>query len=140
MYRNVNYTLEQAMMTQLGSRFSAALSWTSTLDRARWWTPHPGRFVAGKEIRHPLCGTLGASQGQSGLVWKIWLQQQFDPLTFNPVASRCTDWANPIHFHNVYLHETLMGISHNKQYRDFQAFWQLIVVIVTISISFWNAW
>ena len=35
-----------------------------------WLTPRPGRFTAGKEIRHPLHRRLGGSQGRRGRVRK----------------------------------------------------------------------
>ena len=36
-------------------------------------------------------------QGRSGWVWKISLPPGFGPRTVQPVVSRCTDWAIPIH-------------------------------------------
>jgi hypothetical protein len=35
-----------------------------------WLMPRPGRFTAGKEIRHPLHRRLGGSQGRRGRVRK----------------------------------------------------------------------
>ena len=55
----------------------------------------PGRFNPRKETRYPLYRTLGVLQGRSGRVQKISSPPGFDPRTFQPVASRYTDWAIP---------------------------------------------
>jgi len=57
--------------------------------------PRPGRFTPVTEIRYPLYRRLGGPQGRSGRVWKISPLPEFDPQTFQPVASRYTDWAIP---------------------------------------------
>jgi hypothetical protein len=49
------------------------------------------------KTRYPLYRRLGGPQDRSGRVWKISPPRGFDPLTFQPVASRCTDCAIPAH-------------------------------------------
>ena len=44
-----------------------------------------------------LPGKTGRPQGRSGRVRKITPPPGFDPRTFQPVASRYTDWAIPVH-------------------------------------------
>ena len=62
-----------------------------------WLTPHPGRSTPSK-TRYPLYRRLGGSQGRSGRVWKISPPPGLDPRTVRPVASRCIDWADVVHF------------------------------------------
>ena len=57
----------------------------------------PGRFTVGEEMEYLLYTGLGGPQGLSGRVRKYSPQQGFYPLTVQPVASRCTDWAMPAH-------------------------------------------
>jgi hypothetical protein len=45
----------------------------------------------------PLYRRLGGAQSRSGRVRKISPPPGFDPRTFQPVASRYTDWAIPAH-------------------------------------------
>ena len=59
---------------------------------------HPGK------TRYPLYRWLGGPQGQSGRVRKILPPPGFDPGTFQPVASRYTDWAIPAPFYFVFLY------------------------------------
>ena len=47
--------------------------------------------------RYPLYRRLGGPQGRPGRVPKISFQPGFVPRTVQPVASRCTDYAIPIH-------------------------------------------
>jgi len=55
----------------------------------------PAALPLGK-TRYPLCRKLdGGPQSQSGQVWKIPPPPGLDPRTFQPVASRCIDWAIP---------------------------------------------
>ena len=56
----------------------------------------PAVLPPGK-TRYPLYRRLGGSQGQSGRVRKISPPKGFDPRTVQPVASRYTDWAIPVH-------------------------------------------
>ena len=77
--------------------YSSTLSLTSKLHGRGWSTPRPGHFTPGKENRYPLYSRLGGRQGRSGQVRKISPPPEFDPRTVQPVASRCTDWANPTH-------------------------------------------
>jgi len=61
-----------------------------------WSTP---RFTPGKEIRSPLYRKLC---GPPGRVWtgaENLAPPEFDPRTVQPVASRYTDWASPVHTH-----------------------------------------
>jgi hypothetical protein len=50
----------------------------------------PAPLTPGK-TRYSLYRMLGWPQGRSGEVWKISPRPGFDPLTVQPVASRCTD-------------------------------------------------
>jgi hypothetical protein len=56
----------------------------------------PAALPPGK-TRYPLYRRLGESLGRSGQVRKISPPPGFDPRTFQPVASRYTDWAIPVH-------------------------------------------
>ena len=60
-------------------------------------TLRPGPLTPEKETRYPLYGRLGEPQGQSGQVRKTLPSPGFDLRTFQPVASRYTDWA----IHNI---------------------------------------
>jgi hypothetical protein len=60
-------------------------------------TPHPTRFMPGRENLYPLYRSLGGPQGQSGRVWKITLSPGFNPRTVQPVANRYTAYAIPAH-------------------------------------------
>jgi len=64
-------------------------------------TPRTGRFTSGKEIRYSLYRRLGKPQGRSGRVRKISPPPVFDPRTVQPVASRYTDCAIPVHLIHV---------------------------------------
>ena len=55
----------------------------------------PAALPPGK-TRYPLYRRLGGPQGRSGRVRKISSPPGFDPRTFQPVASRYTDWAKLI--------------------------------------------
>ena len=50
--------------------------------------PRPGRSTPGKETRYPLHRRLDGSQGQFGRVRKFFPPPEFDPRTFQPLASR----------------------------------------------------
>jgi hypothetical protein len=56
----------------------------------------PAAFPPGK-IRYPLYRRLGGPQSRSGRMRKRSPPPAFDPWTFQPVASRCTNWAIPAH-------------------------------------------
>jgi hypothetical protein len=47
--------------------------------------------------QYPLYRRLGRPQGRSGRVRKISPPPEFDPRTFQPVASRYTDYDIPAH-------------------------------------------
>ena len=49
---------------------------------------------------YPLYRRLGGPQGRYGRVRKISPPSGFDPRTVQPVASRYTDWAKPVHNNN----------------------------------------
>ena len=49
---------------------------------------HAPAALTPEKIRYPLCGRLGVPQDLSGRV----PPPGFDPRTFQPVASRYTDW------------------------------------------------
>ena len=74
-------------------RYSSTLSLTSSLDGG-WSAPHPGRFTPGKDPDQ-FYRMLGGRQGRSGRMRKISLPPGFDPRTFQPGSSRCTDYALP---------------------------------------------
>jgi hypothetical protein len=71
-------------------------SLTSALDRGGCSTPRPG-----KKTRYPQYRRLGEPQGQSGRVRKISHPLGFDPRTFQPVASRYTDYVTNCVVHYV---------------------------------------
>ena len=75
----------------------------------------PAALPPGK-IRYPLYGRLGGSQGRSGRVWKISLPPGFDPRTVQPVASRYTDWAIPVHRYTVSIINYEIIIKHINIY------------------------
>jgi hypothetical protein len=52
----------------------------------------PAAFTPGK-TRYPLYRRMGGPRSRSGYVRKISPPPGFDPRTFQPVASRYTDWA-----------------------------------------------
>jgi hypothetical protein len=56
---------------------------------------HAPAILPPGKIRYPLYRRLGGPQGRSGRVLKISPPPGFDPRTFQPVASRYTDWAIP---------------------------------------------
>jgi hypothetical protein len=76
----VQFTLEQAMKAQRGSRGIALLSLTSALDGGVWSTLRPGRFTPGKDP-YTLYGRLGGPQGRSRRVREISPAPVFDPRT-----------------------------------------------------------
>ena len=80
---------------EVEKRYSPTPSLTSTQYAVGWSTPRPGLFAPRKETRCPLYRRLGRPQGRSGQVRKTSPQPGFDPRTFQPVASRYTDWAIP---------------------------------------------
>jgi rRNA maturation protein Nop10 len=53
---------------------------------------HPGHFTSGTTHRYPLHGTLS----RCGWLRKISSPPGFEPQNVQPVASRYTDWANPV--------------------------------------------
>jgi hypothetical protein len=74
----------------------------------------PAVLLPGK-TRYSLYRRLGGLQGRSGRVRKIPLPPELDPRTFQPVASRYTDWAirDPNKRHsNIYMKlKRLLSIS-----------------------------
>jgi hypothetical protein len=56
---------------------------------------HAAAALPPGKTRYPLYRMLGGRQGRSGRVRKISPPQEFDPPTFQPVASRYTDYAIP---------------------------------------------
>jgi hypothetical protein len=55
----------------------------------------PAALPLGSTGTRYIGGWVGPSAGLDG--WKISPPQGFEPLTVQPVASRCTDWAIPAH-------------------------------------------
>ena len=61
-----------------------------------WLTPRSSRFTPGM-TRYPLYKRLSGPQSRSGGMRKTSPPPGFDPRTFQPEASRYTDWAIPAH-------------------------------------------
>jgi hypothetical protein len=59
--------------------------------------PRPDRLTSGKETRYPFYIRLGGPHGWTGRVRKISPPPGFDSLAVQPVASRYTDHAIPVH-------------------------------------------
>ena len=57
---------------------------------------------------YPLYRRTGGPQGRSGWVRKISPSPGFHPRTFQPVASRYTDWAIPAHIYKVKFRKRLL--------------------------------
>jgi hypothetical protein len=76
-------------------RYSSALSSASELDGVGGYRDVPTAFTTEKESRYQLYG--GGPPGRSGRVRKISPLLGFDLRTAQSVASRCTDWATPVH-------------------------------------------
>jgi hypothetical protein len=64
---------------------------------------HAPNVLPSGKTRYPLYRRLGVSQGRSGWVRKISPTSRFDPRTFQPVASRFTDWAIPAMSRNIFF-------------------------------------
>jgi len=83
-------------------KYSSTLSITSALDEGGWVGGQrhaPAALPPGK-AQYPLYRRLGEPQGRFGQVRKISPPPGFDPRTVQSVASRYTNYANPVH--NVY--------------------------------------
>jgi len=72
---------------------------TSALEVGRWSTSRPGRLIPAKETRYPFYRSLDGPRGR-----KILLIPGVEPITFQPVASRYTEYAIPdsISIHSIY--------------------------------------
>lgn len=57
----------------------------------------PNALLPGTYTHYPLHRRLGGVQGQSGRARKISSPAEFDSRTIQTFASRCTDWAIPVH-------------------------------------------
>jgi hypothetical protein len=79
-------------MAQNDSRGIFTFSLTSALDGVGAERHTPAALPPGKN-RYPLYTRLDGPQGRSGRVRKISPPPWFEPRTFQPVASRYTDWA-----------------------------------------------
>ena len=55
----------------------------------------PAAFTPEKDTRYPLYRRLGGHRSRSGWVRKISHPPGFDPRTFQPVASRYTNYVSP---------------------------------------------
>jgi hypothetical protein len=75
--------------------YNTTLSLTSAPDKGWWSMPRPGRFNPRQVTRYPLYRRLRGTQGQSEPVRKFSPPLGFDPLTFQSVTSRYTNWAVP---------------------------------------------
>jgi len=95
----VNCTLAQALRFCTGrtahreSRGIALLFLDHGTRRGEGSASHPGRSLPPGKSRYPLYRRLRGPQGRSGQVRKISPPPGFDPRTFQPVASRNTDYA-----------------------------------------------
>jgi hypothetical protein len=68
--------------------YSSTLSLTSALDGGRWSTPRPGRFTPVKE---PVRIVRETGCGKSRRDWDS------NPWPAQPIGSRYTDYATPVH-------------------------------------------
>jgi hypothetical protein len=61
------------------------------------WMPNvsSGRFIAGKDLRHPWNTRFCTSPGRSRRTWKISPPPEIESRMFQPVASRYTNYVNP---------------------------------------------
>jgi hypothetical protein len=85
------------MKSQRGKlSFSSTPSLTSELG-GLGGEHHTPAALHPRKARYPLYRSLGGPQGRSGYVQEISPSSGFDPRTFQPVASRYTDWAIPAH-------------------------------------------
>ena len=75
--------------------YSCTLPSTSALDGSGCSTPRPGRFTPKERPGTHCIGGWVSPQGRYGRVLKISPTTGSDPRTFQPVASRYTDWATP---------------------------------------------
>jgi len=97
--KKVKCTLVQAMRLCIGrtahrgSRGIALLCHDHGTRRGWGVSITPGPLFTSGKTRYPLYRSLGGPQGRSGQVRKISPPPGFDPRTFQPVASRCTDYA-----------------------------------------------
>ena len=66
---------------------------TTALKGGEGSASRPGHSLPPGKTRYPFYRRLGGLQGRSGQVQKISTPTGFDPRTFQPVASRYTDWA-----------------------------------------------
>ena len=66
---------------------------TTALEGGEGSASRPGRSLPPGKTRDPLYRNLGGPQGRSGQLREISPPPVFDPRTFQPVASRYTDWA-----------------------------------------------
>ena len=83
---------------RLRSLFNLGARW------GEWLTPRLGRFIPLKRTNTRCTGGwvgprhgLDGPQTRSGLVQNICVPPEFDPRTLQPVASRYTDYATPVH-------------------------------------------
>ena len=111
---------------------------------------HPAALPPGK-TRYPLYRRLGGPHGRSGRVRNISPTPGLDPRTFQPVASRYTDWAIPapsmivlrdskvikgLYINNLYIEFVLHIFNNNLN--NFCNFWENWLQ-GTRSL-FWSVW
>jgi len=93
----LNSELEQGTKAQSGSTGIALLfPWPRRLKRVGGQRHAPAALPLGK-IRCPLFSRLGGPQGRLDGCKKISPAPGFDPPSVQPVASRYSDWALPVH-------------------------------------------
>ena len=91
----VKFALEQATKSQRGSRGIALLFLYLGARWGGWSTPGPAALPPGKRRgTHRTGGWVGPRAGLDGRR-RSRPSPGFDHLIVQPVASRCTDWANP---------------------------------------------
>jgi hypothetical protein len=78
-------------------RYSSTLSLISALDGGGWSTTGPGRFTPQDRDPYPFYGRLCRPKGRFGRVRKISATLGFDLRTVQPLASRYTVYAIPVH-------------------------------------------
>jgi hypothetical protein len=66
------------------------------------------------QIGYPFYGTLFGPRSRSGRVWKISLESVFDPLTCQPLASCCIDYAIQVTLNHINSGENVRKVFQSK--------------------------
>jgi len=78
----------RTILTHGGLNVKRQAFWTSTLT-GQWVASRPGRFMMGKNSRHPLYKQLNGSQSRYGLFWEENVPQsgsKYDFTVFQPLS------------------------------------------------------